>query len=432
MSTPARTVAFQTVGCKLNYAETDTLQRSFAAQGFHPVSFHQVADVYVINTCSVTAQADRDCRKLVRQARRRNPSAFIAVTGCYAQLQPDTLQAMEEVNAVFGSREKFSLLDSLLEEESLQRSVLTSPVESLTTFQPSYSLEHRTRAYLKVQDGCDYPCTYCTIPQARGRSRNGSIAELVEQARTMAAAGARELVLTGVNVGDFGRTTGERFADLLRALQVETSLDRIRISSLEPNLLSDEILDLMAEPNTSLAPHLHLPLQSGSNRILRTMKRRYRREQVAERVRSLHLRLPEAAVGIDVIVGFPGEGDAEFQETEDFLTDLDCTYLHVFSFSPRPGTPAADYPRQVDRREIARRSARLRQLSTLKRRRFQERWLNREAPVLFEYTREGYWWGHTPEYILVRVPAEEENLHNRIRPVLLSRNGGAYMEGQLS
>ncbi len=429
MSTPYKTVAFQTVGCKLNYAETDTLARSFQELGYQTVPFTDSADVYVLNTCSVTENADRDCRKLLRQARRRNPNAFIAVTGCYAQLKPDNLAALNEVNAVFGSGEKLSLLDQIEALDLTTTTVSAAPVDQLTDFQPSYSLEHRTRAYLKVQDGCDYPCTYCTIPLARGKSRNAPIPLLVEQAQHIASSGIQEIVLTGVNVGDFGQTTGDSLEDLLNALDRQSGISRLRISSIEPNLLTDGIIDMVVT-SPRLVPHFHIPLQSGSDRILRAMKRRYLRDLFADRVQSVRSKLPDAALGVDVIVGFPGESEADFQETYQFLHSLDISYLHVFSYSQRDHTPAAVLPNAVSSDEKARRSQRLRILSKEKRLKFQRRFEGTTRDVLFEYEKNGRWWGHTDNYILVQVESIIP-LHNQLVPVRLENAFDDFMTGHL-
>ena len=430
MSTPAKTIAFQTVGCKLNFAETDTIARTFAERGYRTVPFDSPADVYVLNTCSVTANADRDCRKLIRKANRRNANAFIAVTGCYAQLKPDELAALPEVNAVFGSGEKLSLPDRIDALDPAITEVRSSAVETLTEFQSSFSLEHRTRAYLKIQDGCDYPCTYCTIPLARGKSRNAHIPDLIEQAHEIENAGMQEIVLTGVNVGDFGQTTGETLEELLVALTKETTISRIRISSIEPNLLTNSIIDLVVDSD-QLVPHFHIPLQSGSDRILKAMKRRYLRDTFADRISTVRSRIPDAGLGADVIVGFPGETDTDFQDTVDFIESQELSYLHVFSYSNRENTPAAELPDPVQKEVKAERSRLLRNLSQRKRLQFQKTFLGSQRPVLFEYEKNGRWWGHTDNYILVAVPSGQP-LHNRMLAVKLYDAEADFMTGELT
>jgi threonylcarbamoyladenosine tRNA methylthiotransferase MtaB len=430
MSLPRQRIAFHTLGCKLNFAETATILRDFDRERFEQVDFRAVADVYVINTCSVTENADRTCRKLVRQVRRRAPEATIALIGCYAQLKPEEVGAIPGVDLVLGTAEKFDLADYLNNNQRDGSPVVHSrPMETLDTFTPAYSVAERTRAFLKVQDGCDYQCTFCTIPLARGHSRSAPIATVVEQARALVRNGAREIVLTGVNIGDFGRDHGETFLELLTALENQTTVDRIRFSSIEPNLLTEDLIRFIAQ-SEKFVPHFHIPLQSGSNRILRAMRRRYQRELYAQRVAMVRSRLPEVCIGVDVIVGFPGETETDFQETYAFLNELEVAYLHVFPYSEREHTPAADFPDKVSPAEKNRRGQMLRILSQKKRYLFQQQFIGREMPVLFETHRDGWLQGHTANYITVRVQGPETCV-NEIVPVNLSRNRGEYMLGEL-
>ena len=340
-------VAFQTLGCKLNFAETSTIARLFPDEMFERVDPGSSADVFVINTCSVTDTADRKCRQAVRKIIHHNPGAFIAVVGCYAQLRPDEAASIEGVDLVLGNNEKFDIAAYIrnLDKKSVAEVHSCEAVDN-AGFNISWSAGDRTRTFLKVQDGCDYHCSYCTIPKARGNSRNPQISEIVAEASAVTASGVREIVLTGVNVGDFGKSTGETLEDLLRALVKVPGLERLRLSSIEPNLLTDGIARLIAE-EAVLMPHIHMPLQSGNDKILGLMRRRYKREIFRERVSMIRKLIPGAAVGADVITGFPGETAEDFEDTLHFLEALPLTYLHVFAFSPRPGTPAASMPGAV-------------------------------------------------------------------------------------
>jgi len=426
---PNKRIAFYTLGCKLNYAETATIARRCEKGGYTPVDFRQDADVYVINTCSVTEHADRDCRKLVRQARRRAPAARVVLMGCYGQLQPDKARDQLGVDLVLGANEKFDLIKHLNQfPENGATTVLVSPVTDLNTFHPALALGERTRAFLKVQDGCDYPCTYCSIPLSRGGSRNRSVAETLTAARQVMNQDVKEVVLTGVNIGTFGQAGAESFLDLLKALET-LPVERLRISSIEPNLLTDGIIRLVAR-SPKYVPHFHLPLQSGSNAILRAMRRRYTREVYGEWVARVKDVIPAAGIGADVMVGFPGETETCFEETYRFITALDLSYLHVFSFSPRPGTPAAGYPDQVPPEIRKERSRRLHALGQEKRWHFHQQAQHTVRPVLFETYSEGCLQGYTDNYIRVTVPGAPERV-NTIGEVELIEATGEGMVGRL-
>jgi threonylcarbamoyladenosine tRNA methylthiotransferase MtaB len=423
-------IAFHTLGCKLNFAETGTIARSCCEGGWSLVDFREPADVYVINTCSVTERADKDCRKLVRQIRRRSPGAEIVLMGCYAQLKPEEAREQLGVDLILGTDEKFDLLTYLNQTGNGHEQVIsTGPIDRLETFRPSLSIKERTRAYLKVQDGCDYSCTYCSIPRSRGRSRNLSVEETLAQAKLISDSPARELVLTGVNIGDFGQQGETSFLDLLVALENLPGIERIRISSIEPNLLTDAIIDQVAR-SAKLLPHFHIPLQSGSNKILKAMARRYQRDLYAERVSAVKAVLPDCSIGADVIVGFPGEAEADFEETYQFLQDLEVSYLHVFSYSRRPFTAAADFPDQVAPEERSRRSRKLRELSDLKRRSFQRQFLGTVRPVLFETVSNGFVSGYTDNYIRVLAPGTEAWL-NDIKKVELTGPQDLELKGRV-
>jgi len=430
MATP-RTVAFHTLGCKLNYSETSALARLFEGNGYLPVKFEEEADIFVLNTCSVTEQADRECKKIVRQALRRNPDAFVVVTGCYAQLKPQEIAAIPGVDLVLGAGEKFRILDYVddLSKAQGKGMVHAGEVRDVNTFTASFSFGDRTRSFLKVQDGCDYKCSFCTIPQARGASRSDSVENVVKNAREIAAKGVQEIVLTGVNLGDFGNGTavieGVRprkealFADLTKVLDREVEgIGRFRISSIEPNLLTEEIIAFVAESQRFM-PHFHIPLQSGNDKQLRDMRRRYRRDLYAERVDRIKKYMPHACIGCDVIVGFPGETEADFLDTYQFITSLDISYLHVFTYSERANTPAAEMPGVVAIEERRRRNQALRGLSEMKRRAFYARYEGSVRPVLFEQHKDASrLTGFTDNYIKIEMPFESGKI-NTIAPVLL-------------
>lgn len=425
-------VAFHTLGCKLNFAETSTIARSFPEELFERVSPDSHADIFVINTCSVTDAADRKCRQTVRKIIHHNPGAFVAVVGCYAQLRPEEAASIEGVDLVLGTSEKFDIASYA---ENLNKRV-TPEIHSCEIidnegFMPSWSAGDRTRSFLKVQDGCDYHCSYCTIPKARGRSRNPQISEITEEARGIVASGVKEIVLTGVNVGDFGKSTGDNLEDLLKALVKTEGLARLRLSSIEPNLLTDGIIELIsAEP--VLMPHIHMPLQSGNDRILGLMRRRYSRSLFSERVSRIRELMPHAGIGADVIVGFPGETDQDYEDTYRFLESLPLSYLHVFSFSPRPGTPAAEMPGQVNASDRERRSRRLIKLSESRRTLFMRSASGTLHDVLFEKSGDnGLLSGFTDSYIRTVVPYGKE-LPGTVRKVRLTTlRDDSAMNGEL-
>ncbi|MDG1822588.1 MAG: tRNA (N(6)-L-threonylcarbamoyladenosine(37)-C(2))-methylthiotransferase MtaB [Flavobacteriaceae bacterium] len=401
------TVAFYTLGCKLNFSETSTISRSFKAAGYIEKTFDEVADVYVINTCSVTENADKKFKTIVKQALKQNPDGFLVAIGCYAQLKPEELASLDGVDLVLGANEKFNVVDFV--ESKATGAVHACDINQVEQYIGSYAIGERTRAFLKVQDGCDYKCTYCTIPLARGLSRSDTLDNILIQAREIVAQDIREIVLTGVNIGDFGKGEfgakqhAHTFYDLVAALDDIAGLERIRISSIEPNLLRAETINFVAH-SKRFVPHFHIPLQSGSNAILAAMRRRYQRELYAKRVAQIKTRMPHACIGVDVIVGFPGETDAHFMETYHFLNELPVSYLHVFSYSERKDTLAASLPDPVPKAVRAKRSKMLRGLSLKKRRAFYESQLGTTQEVLFESeNKSGYIYGFTPNYVKVKA-----------------------------
>ena len=396
-----RTVAFHTLGCKLNFSETSTLSRLLESEGFEKKDFEERADVYVINTCSVTDNADKECRQLVRRIQRNAPESLVVITGCYAQLKPAEIAEIPGVDLVLGAAEKFNIVDHLRElTKGDSARICSCDIEEVNGFHPSFSLGDRTRAFLKVQDGCDYTCSFCTIPMARGRSRSDTIEGALANVRRLAAEGIHEIVLTGVNLGDFGNDRAD-FYNLLVALARVPGIARYRISSIEPNLLTDDIIRFVAS-NKTFMPHFHIPLQSGSNRILGLMRRRYRRELYAERVALIRELIPHCCIGVDVIVGFPGETEADFRETFDFLHGLDVSYLHVFTYSERPGTHALDLGPVVPMSVRHERNKALRNLSYMKMQDFTRRFSGTVRPVLFEgQDKHGMMEGYTDNYIKV-------------------------------
>ncbi|MBF9253797.1 tRNA (N(6)-L-threonylcarbamoyladenosine(37)-C(2))-methylthiotransferase MtaB [Pontibacter sp. 172403-2] len=398
-------VAFYTLGCKLNYSETSTIGRIFQERGFEKVEFTEEPDIYVINTCSVTDNADKKCRKIVKEALKHSPNAFITIVGCYAQLKPKEISEIPGVDAVLGAAEKFQLVDILADFEKKDKAeVYASAISEANTFHNSYSFGDRTRTFLKVQDGCDYSCSFCTIPLARGNSRSDSIENVVKSAREIAASGVKEIVLTGVNTGDFGLQEGRRvetFFQLVQELDKVETVDRFRISSIEPNLLSNDIIAFVSQSRRFM-PHFHVPLQSGSNKILKLMRRRYQRELYADRVASIKALMPHCCIGVDVIVGFPGETEEDFLETYSFLNDLDVSYLHVFPYSERENTLAPSLPGKVSIKDRNRRADMLRILSEKKKRHFYEQNTGRDFTVLFEDdVKDGIMEGWTENYIRV-------------------------------
>ena len=428
MSTPTTRVAFHTMGCKTNFSETSTISREMMAHGLQQVSFRDKADVYVLNSCSVTENADKEARKLIRQARRRNPNAAVAVIGCYAQLQPAEIAAIPGVELVVGAAEKFNLFAHLSSlKANGKAAVIQSPIETVQSFHPSFSATERTRTYLKIQDGCNYNCSFCTIPLARGRSRSDNIVNTMNIAQKIADTEAREIVLTGVNIGDYGVDGNEDFFQLIQALDNIDGIDRFRISSIEPNLLSDEIITFCAH-SKKFVPHFHIPLQSGADPILRRMKRRYDTALYSSRIKQINNLMPDCCIGVDVIVGFPGEGVEDFLTTRSFLDSLDISYLHVFTFSERENTVAASLDNQVPQEEKSYRSKTLHMLSDEKRYAFQDKFLTQARPVLFERSVNGINQGYTDNYIRVHVAADM-NYENRLLEVTLNKNYGPYMNG---
>jgi len=421
MKHAAKKVAFHTLGCKLNYAETSTISRQFENAGYARTDFGEVADLYVINTCSVTENADRDFRKIVKRTKRIAPDSKIAVIGCYAQLKPELIAETSAVDVVLGAREKFNLLQHVSFEATPSAPVIIQDkaVDELHGCVPSYSIGDRTRSFLKIQDGCDYPCTYCTIPLARGGSRSIAPDILLRQAQEIISAGVKEIVLTGVNIGDYRARDGYTLLDLLRSLDKLDGMERIRISSIEPNLLTNEIIQFVAESKAVL-PHFHIPLQSGSDKILKLMKRRYGTEFYRERIKAVRDGLPDAGIGIDVIVGFPGEDDIEFDRTLTFLDELDFTYLHVFTYSERANTESIKLPGKVSMLDRKERNRILTVLSDKKNRIFTLRQINKQQEVLFETWQNGFISGMTENYLKVHVASDRQDLINQIHEIELT------------
>ena len=414
-----RRVNFHTLGCKLNFSESSTLAREFEAGGFIRVGVSEAADISVINSCSVTEHADKKCRNLIRKIHRRNPAAIIVVTGCYAQLKPQEIASIEGVDLVLSNNDKGELFRRVAALAGKGPAQFTScDAEELTNFFAAFSSGDRTRAFLKVQDGCDYYCSYCTIPFARGRSRNGSIASMVEQASQAAAEGGKEIVLTGVNIGDFGKSTGETFFDLVKALDEVEGIERYRISSIEPNLLTDEIIEYVSRSRRFM-PHFHIPLQSGSDEVLKLMRRRYDTALFASKIKKIKEVMPDSFIGVDVIVGTRGETEEYFGQAYEFIKSLDVTQLHVFSYSERPGTQALKIDHVVAPEEKHHRSQQLLELSDEKTRAFYARHIGQTMPVLLERPKPGLpMHGFTPNYIRVEVP-HDAALDNQLVSVRL-------------
>jgi len=430
-------VAFYTLGCKLNFSETSTIARDFQNEGFERVDFEEIADIYVINTCSVTDNADKQFKQIVKKAMKLNDKAFVAAVGCYAQLKPEELAAVDGVDLVLGATEKFKITDYINDlSKNDMGEVHSCEIEEADFYVGSYSIGDRTRAFLKVQDGCDYKCTYCTIPLARGISRSDALENVLKNASEISQQGIKEIVLTGVNIGDYGK--GEfgnkkhehTFLDLVKALDEVEGIERLRISSIEPNLLKNETIEFVSQ-SRSFVPHFHVPLQSGSNDILKKMKRRYMRELYAERVAKIREVMPHACIGVDVIVGFPGETDDHFLETYHFLNDLDISYLHVFTYSERENTEAVDMGGVVPANVRSKRSKMLRGLSVKKRRAFYESQIGTNRLVLFESeNKEGYIHGFTENYVKVKTPWNPElvNTLHDIQLTKIDEDGSVRME----
>ena len=431
MSTQAKRVAFHTLGCKLNFSETATISRDFLSHGFEKVNYRDKADIYVLNTCSVTENADKQARKFIRQAKQRNPNSSVAVIGCYAQLKPNDIAAIDGVDIVLGAEEKFNLLNHL-DSINLNGStkVIQSEIDHVHKFTPSYSSSERTRSFLKIQDGCDYTCSFCTIPLARGQSRSDTISNTLKVAKEVAETETREIVLTGVNIGDYGKGSNETFFDLIQQLDLLDGIDRIRISSIEPNLLTNEIIEFCAS-SQKFMPHFHVPLQSGSDKILGAMRRRYKRDLYVNRVTRIKQTIADACIGVDVIVGFPGETEKDFLDTYNFLNELDISYLHVFTYSERPNTDAIEMSEIVSKEIRRERSKMLHILSDKKRRFFHDQFISKYRPVLFENMKNGKLSGHTDNYIQVQMEGGSE-LINSIHSVKLVDNHGTIVDGKLS
>jgi threonylcarbamoyladenosine tRNA methylthiotransferase MtaB len=410
-----KTVAFHTLGCKLNFSETSTLSRTLEAEGFLKKEFEEEADVYVINTCSVTENADKECRLLVRRIQRRAPASLVVITGCYAQLKPKEIAAIEGVDLVLGAAEKFNIAEHLRElTKGDSAKICSCEIEDVEGFHASYSINDRTRTFLKVQDGCDYNCSFCTIPLARGHSRSDSIEGVIQNVKELSKSGTKEIVLTGINLGDFGKGTNggkkreESFFELVQELDETEGVDRYRISSIEPNLLSNEIIDFVASSKRFM-PHFHIPLQSGSNEILGGMRRRYRRELYEDRIARIKTLMPHCCIGVDVIVGFPGETDALFQETFEFLHQLDVSYFHVFTYSERDHTLAVTMENPVPMHVRNERNKILRNLSYQKMQYFTQQQIGANRKVLFETAdKNGMMEGFTDNYIKIKTPFRKE------------------------
>ena len=402
-------VAFKTLGCKLNYSETSSISREFVKKGYEKVSFDDASDIYVINTCSVTQNADKEFKYLVNKVKRKNPNSSVVAIGCYAQLKPKKISEIPGVDLVLGADKKFDILNYLNLEDQDNNNIHSCEINSVDFFKSSYSLGDRTRSFLKVQDGCDYKCTYCTIPQARGKSRSGTISEILDNVKHLVASGVKEIVLTGVNIGDYGifdtktKKRETNFYELISNIDLIPDLNRVRISSIEPNLLSDEIIQFVHNSN-SFVKHFHIPLQSGSDKILKLMKRRYLKNLYISRINKIKKLMPDCCIGVDVIVGFPGETEEEFNETYEFVEALNISYLHVFSYSERDNTESLKINHKIPKKIRATRSQILRKLSEKKKMNFYKSNINQIRPVLFESKNyDGYIYGYTDNYVRVKT-----------------------------
>ena len=431
MGTPAKKIAFHTLGCKLNFSETSSLSRDSLKYGYENVNSKEYADIYVFNTCSVTENANKETKKLIRRSKRINPKAFIALIGCYAQLKPEELINIDDVNMVLGTAEKFELLNHLdkVKISNDIKVVLNNDINEISSFNPSYSGDDRTRAFLKVQDGCDYSCTFCTIPRARGKSRSASINQTVNLAKKISKSKTKEIVLTGVNIGDFGIYNNESFLELIKEIDLQVEIDRVRISSIEPNLLSNEIIEFCFN-SEKFMPHFHIPLQSGSNKILKSMRRRYKVEEFKSRINTIKNLDSHACIGVDVIVGYPSETEEEFMETYEFLKNQDVSYLHVFTYSERENTRAIDLKPAVPFKERSNRSKLLRELSDQKKAQFYKKSIGASRPLLVENNKNGILFGYTDNYIKVKINAES-SIENTIQMVNILDFRAEYMLGKI-
>ena len=431
MSTIPKKIAFHTLGCKVNYSETSTISRDIIKSGFEKVDYRQLADIYVLNTCSVTENANKDARKFVRKVKKENPNAIIAVIGCYAQLKPDEIGEIDGVDIVLGAEEKFNLINHLdgldLNKET---KIFNSKIDFASDFKSSYSLGERTRSYLKVQDGCNYNCSFCTIPLARGISRNDTIQNTIRVAKEIATTEVKEIVLTGINIGDYGNGSDESFSGLIKEMDSLNGIDRIRISSIEPNLLSNEIIELSAS-SKKLMPHFHIPLQSGSDNILKAMRRRYDTNFYSDLITNIKVKIPDAAIGVDVMVGFPAETEEDFISTYNFIKQLDISYLHVFTYSERPNTDATNIDEIVPIEKRRERSKKLHLLSDQKLLKFHDQFIGKKRAVLFESLKNGQLIGHSDNYIKIKSKGNP-NLINTIQNVELIQNDGQYVYGAVA
>ncbi|MDC3105023.1 tRNA (N(6)-L-threonylcarbamoyladenosine(37)-C(2))-methylthiotransferase MtaB [bacterium] len=422
--------AFYTLGCKLNFSETSTISRQLTDLGFSKAEFNEGADVFVINTCSVTENANRECRRIIRKAKKISPSSIVIVTGCYAQLKPEAISCIDGVDMVVGANEKFNIPSLLKKFSSQTTEIHGCSINNLNYFS-SYSLHDRTRSFLKIQDGCDYPCTYCTIPLARGKSRSDTISNIVKNAEEIAKNGIKEIVLTGVNIGDF-KQEEMRFIDLIKQLDQVNGIERYRISSIEPNLITDEIIDFVKD-SKKFMPHFHIPLQSGSDNILKMMKRRYNTKLYFEKIKKIQKAIPNVCIGADVIVGFPGETDLEFNKTLNFIKNLNISYLHVFSYSERENTKAILLDNKVDKPKRAERSKMLRILSSKLQRLFYKRFENTQQTVLFEKDyKDGFVYGFTENYIKIKIPFDNNLVKNSTNVLLNEIDENLIMNAQIN
>ena len=430
-------VAFKTLGCKLNYSETSSISREFVKKGYEKVSFDDASDIYVINTCSVTQNADKEFKYLVNKVKRKNPNSSVVAIGCYAQLKPKKISEIPGVDLVLGADKKFDILNYLNLEDQDNNNIHSCEINSVDFFKSSYSLGDRTRSFLKVQDGCDYKCTYCTIPQARGKSRSGTISEILDNVKHLVASGVKEIVLTGVNIGDYGifdtktKKRETNFYELISNIDLIPDLNRVRISSIEPNLLSDEIIQFVHNSN-SFVKHFHIPLQSGSDKILKLMKRRYLKDLYISRINKIKELMPDCCIGVDVIVGFPGETEEDFNETYEFLKALNISYLHVFSYSERDNTESLKINHKIPKKIRAIRSQIFRKLSDKKKMNFYKSNINQIRPVLFESKNyDGYIYGYTDNYIRVKTLWSKNLVDNVVDCELINIDDGIIMNAKV-
>ena len=426
-----RTAAFYTLGCKLNFSETSTIARDLEEVGFARVEFEKGADIYIINTCSVTDQADKKCRNIVRKALKYNPNAFVVVIGCYAQLKPKEISSINGVDLVLGAQEKFKISDYLSKiDKNSSPVVMNKHIKHVNEFYPGYSQGDRVRSFFKVQDGCNYFCSFCTIPLARGKSRSGSVKQTILKAKELANSEVKEVVLTGVNIGDFGNGTNENFYDLIKELDKIENIDRFRISSIEPDLLSDQIIEFVHNSN-KFVPHFHIPLQSGSDQLLKSMRRRYDTKLYFDKIEKIKKLMPNACIGVDVIVGYPGETDEEFNKTMNFLKSLPISYLHVFTYSERANTTAPRMGEVVPMDERRKRSKQLRILSLKLKQKFYQEQIGSQEKVLLETKEDNSIYGFTENYIKVKIPGEMELKNNIVNVKLKELNSDIEAIGEI-